>query len=288
MYLKNGDGICYLSDPIHGNTFKRKNLPEMLSGAEIYCSWDGWLLMSKDMESIFFFNPFTAEQGEYPRREMFCIVGIGFSTLPTSLDCTTIVIFDTHDTTCFSFIHSREMAWRYVYQVNGRDFTAVCNPVFLDTAFYVLGSNGNLGVFNLNIGEGHCDVLAKPERPCNSFSHGYLVECDGELLSVFVGHLGKWVEVFRLNRTDMVWVKIESLGNHMLFVSDSSCVWAVAKTPEMGNKIYFPRFYGETQSIIFYSLETKRYHCFGYEISLENFYGTRKLNNCCWVEPNGF
>ncbi|XP_057972716.1 F-box/kelch-repeat protein At3g18720-like [Malania oleifera] len=147
----------------------------MLSGAEIYCSWDGWLLMSKDMESIFFFNPFTGEQGEYPRHGMFSIAGMGFSTLPTSSDCTTLVICG-HDDTGLSFIHSREMAWRYVYHINCRDFRAICNPVFLDTTFYVLGSNGNLGVFNLNIWEGHCDVLAKPARPCNSFSHGYLAE----------------------------------------------------------------------------------------------------------------
>ncbi|XP_057956343.1 uncharacterized protein LOC131149686 [Malania oleifera] len=274
MYLKKDDGVCYLGDPAHGNTFKRKNVPEKLSGAEINCSWDGRLLMSKDMESIFFFNPFTGEQGEYPRHEMFSVLGIGFSTSPTSSDCTTLVICSAHGDTGFSFIHSREMTWRYVYQINFLDFTAISNPVFLDTAFYVLGSNGNLGVIKLNMGEGHCDVLAKPERPCNSFYDGYLAECDGELLSVFVGHLGKWVEVFRLNRTAMVWVKIESLGNHMLFVSDSSSISAVAKIPEMENKIYFPRFYGETQNIIFYSLETQRYHSFGYELLLYGVLGT--------------
>jgi hypothetical protein len=55
----------------------------------------------------------------------------------------------------------------------------------------------------------------------------------------------------------------------------------VANIPGMENKIYFPRFYD--QSIVFYSLETKKYHTF--ENELVNFESVREPLNCSWIEP---
>ena len=83
----------------------------------------------------------------------------------------------------------------------------------------------------------------------------YLVECDGELFSVFVGDMRKWVQVFKLNESKMTWIKVENLGNHMLYLSCSSSFSVMAKTPGMENKIYFHIFCG--QSMVFFSLETK-------------------------------
>jgi hypothetical protein len=66
----------------------------------------------------------------------------------------------------------------------------------------------------------------------------------------------------------------------MLFVGKTSFS-AVAKISEMENKIYFSRFYD--QSIVFYSLETKKYHTFENEVV--NFESVREAHNCSWIEP---
>ncbi|XP_057951021.1 uncharacterized protein LOC131145857 [Malania oleifera] len=290
VFFKNDSRFCNFIDPANGyNTFK-KGLPELLLGAEVFFSRDGWLLMSKDRQSMCLFNPMSGELIKYPEKLPLPFNGICCSTLPTSSDCLTIAIHGTERRAIFSYIRSEseEREWVDFEEINSTNFTSICNPVFMYDTFYFLGVDGNLGVLDLNVDYGEWDVLAKPKRPCKSFRYGYLADCDGEVLSVFVGHSGEWVEVFQLDWPAMVWVKVESLGNYVLFVSRSSCVCAVARTPEMENKIYFPRFYGQSQNVVFYSLETKRFHCHGCEVSLENFYGTTEQTNCCWIEPQGF
>jgi hypothetical protein len=66
----------------------------------------------------------------------------------------------------------------------------------------------------------------------------------------------------------------------MLFVGNTSFS-AKAKFPGMENKIYFPRFYG--QSIVFYSLETNNYRTFENEVV--NFESVREPLNSGWIEP---
>ena len=75
---------------------------------------------------------------------------------------------------------------------------------------------------------------------------------------MFVGKFEKRVRVFRLDRFKREWNKVKSLRNYMIFVSGSSSVATMATTPGMENKIYFPRFCGQTgYSILFYSLDTE-------------------------------
>ncbi|MFS7908840.1 hypothetical protein Hanom_Chr01g00087811 [Helianthus anomalus] len=59
-----------------------------------------------------------------------------------------------------------------------------------------------------------------------------------------------------------------------------------AKTPEMANKIYFPRVHSENGKIVFYSLETRRYHTSNVEESFGDFMGTEHyLDQHVWIEP---
>lgn len=79
-----------------------------------------------------------------------------------------------------------------------------CNsPVFYKEAFYFLGRERNLGILKLNDEETSFKVLTKPKPPCNGNLQMFLVECNGELLSVFVAPFGKWIRVFNLNESKM-------------------------------------------------------------------------------------
>ena len=169
--------------------------------------------------------------------------------------------------------------WEFEYT----NFSFDCNsPVFYKGAFYYLGKEGNLGILKSNNEEHSFEVLTKPKPPCNGNFQKFLVECNGELLSIFVAPFGKCVRVFKLNESIMTWVRFENLGNYMLFVSHTSSMSAIAKSPGMENKIYFPRFYGE--SIVFYSLETDNYHSFKSK-DVVDFYSTTEVLCCGWIEP---
>ena len=126
-------------------------------------------------------------------------------------------------------------------------------------------------------------VLENPQKPCcNPSKQNYLVECEGELLSVFVG---KQVQVFRLSRSTMVWERVGSLGNHTLYLNSSSALSAVAKTRKTEEKIYFPRYYG-LSDFLSYSLRTGMYHSSVNEGSLKDYEcPSEKLIFCGWIVP---
>ena len=110
------------------------------------------------------------------------------------------------------------------------------------------------------------------------------------LIVLVLGQLGETVEVFKLNETTHEWVKIDSLGKHMIFISSASPICIEAKIPEMENKIYFPRLSSPKGNMVFYSLETCRYHTFDNKDIQENFgnfFGTRYLAAPhAWIQPN--
>jgi hypothetical protein len=125
--------------------------------------------------------------------------------------------------------------------------------------------------------------LDEPQAPLANYFNSFLVECDGNLLSVFEveGQFQNCVHVFKLNEPTMTWIKVENLENHMLFLSNSASFSSVATIPGMENKIYFPRLYG--QNIVFYSLETNNYHTFENEVL--NFHHVREQLNSSWIQP---
>ncbi|KAF5181868.1 hypothetical protein FRX31_028558 [Thalictrum thalictroides] len=50
----------------------------------------------------------------------------------------------------------------------------------------------------------------------------FILEYDGEILSVFVGYLGKSVLIYKLNRSEMRWERLESLGDKVIFLSHTA------------------------------------------------------------------
>uniref|UniRef100_A0A2N9F8U2 KIB1-4 beta-propeller domain-containing protein n=1 Tax=Fagus sylvatica TaxID=28930 RepID=A0A2N9F8U2_FAGSY len=264
--------VCTLIDPIHGDKY-HINLPQELKGGCIVCgSKVGWLLVAVGEKSTFFFNPFTqvilplAELSGDKPRNFSCI---GFSSSPISSECV-VIEFDKHmsleesggDEFVLESSRLGEDHWDTNFFDDDDFFFNDNSPVFYRGAFYCLGKKGNLGLLKLNDEEEYTwKVLTQPKPPCLSGYHqNFLVECDGELLSVFVGCLGKWIQVFKLNESKMTWIGVESLGNYMLYLSCSSSLAVMAKNSGMENKIYFPIFCGE--SMVFFSLETKKFHSF--------------------------
>ncbi|OVA04445.1 Protein of unknown function DUF295 [Macleaya cordata] len=293
IFSKNNDTIHNCVDPMHNNEKYLMNLSDLLLGATIRFSKGGWLLMSKGERTVFFYNPFTRATIQLPDLpDDLCYVfsGIACSSLPTSSDCVVFAITQYPNDGVLIFIIARGDTFWTVRDYQNTNLPrhveylpCLNSPVFYNGAFYCLDYNGSLGVFNIE-GGFTWKVLPKPQAHFNSIYPSFLVECEGKLLSVDVGHVGKSVRIFKLDFSKMVWVKVESLGKNMLFISDTSCFSATAPHSRMENKIYFPRLHDE--QILFYSLDTGRYHSLGSRHSAQDFYYTKENSNCSWIEPN--
>ncbi|KAK6946900.1 F-box domain [Dillenia turbinata] len=110
------------------------------------------------------------------------------------------------------------------------------------------------------------EVLTKLEKPSKSIHSCFILECDGELLSVFVGKFGKWVKVFGLNFAAMPWVRVQDLGKYTLFVNNVFSFYFPRLSPGTENRIYFPRLSCENENVVFYSLQTGKFLSFGCEV----------------------
>ncbi|RAL41386.1 hypothetical protein DM860_010180 [Cuscuta australis] len=113
----------------------------------------------------------------------------------------------------------------------------------------------------------------------------YLVQCKGKLMAVYMSYMGKRICVLELDERDkMEWVKVECLGDYMLFLSEHSSFAAKKVIEGMENKIYFPRFH--KQYIVFYCLETGLFKTFGSNFSKKDLFGTKEQLSCCWMQPS--
>ncbi|KAI3835221.1 hypothetical protein MKW98_020337 [Papaver atlanticum] len=270
-------------DPMRNNEKYLMNLPELLAGAIIRCQKGGWLLMSKGRFTLFFYNPFTKEAINLPDIQFgYCFPGFTFSSLPTCSECVVFGITQLNVAQISIYkIRKGADSWSFQSYQNSnleKYIPTYNKPVFHQGALFCVDFNGTLGVFN----DGGWKVL---ERPRVHSSAGYvifLVECETELLLVQV--LGVSVTIDRLDSLNMVWQKVESLGEYMLFISFTSCLSAVAPKSCMENKVYFPRLLDER--ILYYSLDTGSYHSVGSTHSAEDCFDTKGWTNCTWIEPN--
>nr|XP_023922581.1 F-box/kelch-repeat protein At1g57790-like [Quercus suber] len=193
LVLFGKESVYSFIDPNHGDKYLI-NLPQVLKeGSIIRSSKDGWLLVTVRM-STFFFNPFTqalltlADRSSYIRNPC-----MGFSSTPDSSECVAVEIEDKTDNNSNFFVNFCSPGnedwdvWEFEYT----NFSFDCNsPVFYKGAFYYLGKEGNLGILKLNDEEHSFEVLTKPKPPCNGNFQKFLVECNGELLSIFVAPFG--------------------------------------------------------------------------------------------------
>ncbi|KAI8552815.1 hypothetical protein RHMOL_Rhmol06G0297400 [Rhododendron molle] len=294
--FEKSSGVFSFVDPHHNNKYLVR-IPKSLRNTTLCHCKDGWLLMcqwstTNDPEEpyqhrLIFFNPFTKETITYPALPQLVFEGsqFGFSSSPSSSKCVVVVI------SCYYGIYisrSREEEWSH-FELKGFELRFMSIPIFANGAFYFLNRNGGLRVFRL---EGSDDndgcswkILENTPTPCKSFNRNFLAECDGKLLSIFITDLGKRVEIFKLNRSTLVWERVHSLGNHTLYISHSSALSIQANTPKMEDKIYLPRLC--EQGIVSYSLASGMYHYSSgsEEGSLKDYYGTREQLSSGWVVP---
>ncbi|KAI3826323.1 hypothetical protein L1987_00369 [Smallanthus sonchifolius] len=328
MMLDNYHGKITFLDPISGDKYFIKTPQELKGDYQIYCSMYGWLLMSKfeDGPEIVFFNPITSNIHELPAAPC-CFVSLCFSEPPTSPHCMVVGFGPCH--IYIHFVSHEPPSWRryclnfgtngpYSFHFptfSGQDIYALCNKKRID-AFRDIGEEDYslevvkdralrscckssteyfLSAFR-DIGEEDYSwevVKDKALRSCcKSPTEYFLSKCDQHLLLVIVGEFGESVEVFKLNDSTKEWEKLDGLGKYMIYISNTSCICLEAKSPEMGNKIYFPRLlHNEDTKIVFYSLETCKYHTFDDKNIQESFgadlFGTKyTCNPHTWIEPS--
>ncbi|PIA46785.1 hypothetical protein AQUCO_01500376v1 [Aquilegia coerulea] len=275
---------CSFLDPI-SSFIHSVHMPELL-GAKMCFSKAGWLLMSRGNRSIFFFNPFNNVIIELPDLPLsFRFSGLSFSSLPTSPDCIVGAFTNNYYEVDICYLRIEEKAWaRRCFNNNVILNLSVNNPVFCDGAFYYLSHERHLGVLDLK--DGKCDWtnLSIPE-PFSSIDRNYLVECNGEMLLVSVGKLGKWVDVYKLDPSNMNWTVLNSLEDRALFVSVTTSISLMSIDVKMKNKIYFPISYKDKNNYLFYSLETRRWHSSFGDYCKEDIYDTSEQLHCTWIQP---
>ncbi|GJN00915.1 hypothetical protein PR202_ga18142 [Eleusine coracana subsp. coracana] len=135
---------------------------------------------------------------------------------------------------------TRSMPWSGLWRAGDEDWTArrfelepdskfrltYNNPVFFEGEFYCLGDLGNLAVFSPSDMEFR--VLDKLESiydddDCRvGYNRCHLVEFRGELIAVFVPQHEIPIEMFKLDRSQMAWTKLERLDDATMFVHNQA------------------------------------------------------------------
>ena len=288
--------IITFMDPMFGDKYfiKTPRGLEEIGELKIHYSKYGWLLMRKYWGSMFFFNPFTSDIRELPESpylKTYC-----FSAPPTSPDCMVVGFTTSSEWFLIHFV-GRESSWRrFGLSFGDEDPNSYRFPTFYGRDVYALCNEGGVDVFKELGDEDYTWDFVLEEAPtsyCTSKAQRFLVKCNHEdkcdqhLLLVIVGEFGESIEVFKPN-DDEKWEKIYDIGRHMIYICYKAPLCMEAKTPQMGNKIYFPRLHSE--KIVFYSLETCKFHTFnGKDIqeSFGDFFGTRNhLPPHAWIEPS--
>ncbi|KAF9588925.1 hypothetical protein IFM89_017604 [Coptis chinensis] len=136
------------------------------------------------------------------------------------------------------------------------------------------------------ISDGCYHIRSIPEmrrmRILQSSEWQFLVEYNGEILSVSVGFVGQHVRVYKLDQSKMRWVGVTSLGDKVLFLSHIASILVPAGLKGKENTIYFPRFHGKDN--VFYSLSSGNYHCFGSKHSRQDWIDTSGNLESTWIQ----
>ncbi|PWA63441.1 hypothetical protein CTI12_AA355820 [Artemisia annua] len=292
MVVDKNRGFLTFTDPMFGDKYFMKKLEVSVSlrYEKICCSRYGWLLFYSSYfgsdRDLVFFNPFTNDIRKLPHVGRY-LDTCSFSASPTSPNC--MVIGFTLNGEPQAYIHSvgRERFWRMLRL--GPDPYPICFPTFYSQDVYALCKEGELYVLKNFAREDYSweQVVAARTSSCPFSPQQFLVKRDQHLLLVTVGKFGEYVEVFKLNNCAKEWEKIDCLGRHMIYISGRTCLCIEAKTPEMENKIYFPRLHSKNGKIVFYSLETSRYHTFSGKNIIEDVtYGLEHVYPHTWIEPS--
>ncbi|OMO97286.1 hypothetical protein COLO4_14733 [Corchorus olitorius] len=259
--------------PLYNYTWDMHFPPQVADGhpKKIYFSKYGWsliLAMSKDRDwYLFLFNPLTKEMIELPAMPEFP----GFSTSmfftcpPSQPDCFVVAIAGRHSSSIY--VHKLgEDDWKK-HDLKGKildpRFEPICHPILYQGLCYCLDQNRNLAEFDIRdiqhswiVHENSIPSRREVSVPANLTA---LVEHDGQLLVVFIGlfHLYTYKLDLKTKSCDL-----QSLGKNALFISGGASFSQRAVLRATGNKIFIPFLKKKTDSFLFYSFATGKYHSF--------------------------
>ncbi|KAI3822830.1 hypothetical protein L1987_10429 [Smallanthus sonchifolius] len=250
-----------------------------------------WLMvLDKGHGIITFTDPMFSDQ--LPNLEVLFLESFCFSAPPSSPDC--MVVGFGGPCVFIHFVAHKPATWlRYDLEFVGDapsenfSYSTSCGR-----DLYALNKVGRLSVFTEICEKNHSwvDVDIAPTSCCRSLAQYFLVKRDQDLLLVILDEFGESVELFKLNRHAKKWEKMHGLGKHMIYICDTTCLCMEARTPEMESKIYFAVLHSENGKIVFYSLDTCRYHTFSGKSIVErlrDFFGTKQLlHPHVWIEPS--
>ncbi|KAF3332054.1 F-box protein family-like protein [Carex littledalei] len=159
------------------------------------------------------------------------------------------------------------------------------NHVFIDGEFYCLGRLGNLGVFNAENNAWRIIDKSSPiysdldQAPELASEYCYLLECNGDLISVFRAVNMNYIQVYKLDRSKMSWTRLEDLEDLTLFLDFITSIARALPHKSYNNKLYLPRLRDETSTATFYYNMKTKMHNHDYKCLKEPY-------NCVWLEPN--
>ncbi|KAL3640825.1 hypothetical protein CASFOL_015793 [Castilleja foliolosa] len=265
-----------------------------LNDSEIHCSKHGWLLMARNNNDLFFFNPSNNQTLNLPCANGFKYDRVFFFHPPTSPDCIVVGI-NTRSWKAVEIcmLKHGEYEWERFEFPTYTEYSVSHAPPFLHHGqIYFLDLKGDVARFNIINRSLVISRKCLSQRRDRTVEEHYLFKVKGEeaLFGVFVFNEERdQVEVFRLSEglsknTTMKWALEEGIGDSVLYLSHASCFVCTAKTKTMGNRIYFPLFRGD--SPVFYSLSDKKYHSLDGDYSSNNTYGLKRLDFAAWVTPS--
>lgn len=245
MFTHKDNGTYKVLDP-YTKTEYELHVPD-LSGCLILASKGGWLFVKGKPSPYFYFvNPFTKERRKASQLPDHYPFGAAFSSPPTSSDCIVFCISQDESslrTVKISVNCPSNEKWTTLEFENNVPFRlAHSNIVYLNSCFYCLGMNGNLGVYDPTKHTWH--VLRTPVHLRRVYNCS-LAESRGTLLSVFIDLFQRPIGVFVFDMKLLYWKRITSERNETFFFGHGASFSVTPATESMRNMIYFPTFQRE-------------------------------------------
>lgn len=249
------DECCSFYNPLY-NLSHTEVIPEVVDTL-ILGSMHGWLILARqsDPGSAFLFNITTKIRVELPRYSpSHCFTHAWLSSPPNSPDCYIICMEDT--VVDIGIIRRGEENW--TYYDSHRSIMLSCTPTLCQGKLYCMDKKGRIAVFDPNNLRGISEFAFEQPQPMkrwkrhHPFEQNFLVDCEGELLAIFLGdHETNKVSAFALNPAHGTWKIVRSLGDHLLFISKGSSLVEKEKEKGTADKIYLPKFTAEGDHIIY-------------------------------------
>ncbi|KAL7155731.1 hypothetical protein ABFS83_03G096400 [Erythranthe nasuta] len=282
----------HVSKYFQHNCFFRMNFPTLLKDATVRFSNDGWLLMmSPDDRTLFFFDPFNNQTIELPpipsHRTMYNT--ICFFHPPTSPNCLIVgILSNTNHEVEVGVLKYGEDRWDVgLLDIDDQFKVSFCPPILHDGKIYFLDVIGNVAWFDMTDGIWSFIIFPRcftKTRLCRNIKECFLIKPKNEetIFGVFLVHDERKVRVFELSKR-LRWKLVEDLRNRVFYVSKTSSFGYTTDDKSMANKIFFSKFHGD--KIVFYSMDTQKYHSFEGDYSSDHSYDFEKLDFATWMIP---